>query len=144
MQGISCELPADLQFYDKCPHLLGMTLPALVALVKGAGSFAIYRTFLKTNSCKTGQKPAKAMLDSVMDGAVHLSKDNPEHLIICEGIETGPSLLFDLLSELVNLWASLSTSSMMRVNLPSTKGRLTITIDGDDTGRKAGLFPNYA
>lgn len=44
-RGITCELPADLRFHDKCPHPLGMTLPALVAFVKGAGSFAIHRTF---------------------------------------------------------------------------------------------------
>ncbi|WP_254493256.1 hypothetical protein [Bartonella sp. B1099] len=58
MRGLTCELPADLRFHDKCPHPLGMKLPALVALVKGAGSFAIHRTFLKANGCKTDQKPA--------------------------------------------------------------------------------------
>ncbi|GAA5101303.1 toprim domain-containing protein, partial [Bartonella acomydis] len=139
MRGITCELPADLHFHDKCPHPLGMTLPALVALVKGAGSFAIHRTFLQTNGCKTDQKPAKAMLGAVMGGAVHLRQDNPKHLVICEGIETGLSLLSGLLSEPVNVWASLSTSGMMRVNLPRTKGRLTIAMDGDDAGRKAGF-----
>uniref|UniRef100_UPI0035CFD72B DUF7146 domain-containing protein n=1 Tax=Bartonella sp. TT121SHDZB TaxID=3243580 RepID=UPI0035CFD72B len=139
MRHITCDLPADLRFYDKCPHPSGGTLPALVALVKGAGSFAIHRTFLKANGCKTDQKPAKAMLGSVMGGGVHLSQSNPKHLVICEGIETGLSLLSGLLSEPVDLWASLSTSGMMRVNLPPTKGRLTIAMDGDDAGRKAGF-----
>ncbi|WP_273721963.1 MULTISPECIES: toprim domain-containing protein [unclassified Bartonella] len=138
-RGITCELPADLRFHGKCPHPLGMTLPALVALVKEAGSFAIHRTFLQANGCKTDQRPAKAMLGSVMGGAVHLSQDNPKHLVICEGIETGLSLLSALLSEPVNLWASLSTHGMMRVNLPPIKGRLTIAMDGDDAGRKAGF-----
>ncbi|WP_254473277.1 toprim domain-containing protein [Bartonella sp. B1098] len=139
MRGITCELFPYLRFHDKCPHPLGMTLPALVALVKGAGSFAIHRTFLKANGCKTDQKPAKAMLGSVMGGAVHLNQGNPKHLVICEGIETGLSLLSGLLSEPVNLWSSLSTSGMMRVNLPPIKGRLTIAMDGDDAGRKAGF-----
>ncbi len=139
MRGITCELPADLRFHDKCPHPLGMTLPALVALVKEAGSFAIHRTFLQTNGCKADQKPAKAMLGSVMGGAVYLSQENSKHLVICEGIETGLSLLSGLLSEPVNLWASLSTSGMMRVNLPPIKGRLTIAMVGDDAGRKAGF-----
>ncbi|WP_345119678.1 DUF7146 domain-containing protein, partial [Bartonella pachyuromydis] len=139
-RGITCELPADLRFHDKCPHPLGMTLPALVALVKGGGSFAIHRTFLQANGCKTDHKPAKAMLGSVMGDAVYLSEDNPKHLVICEGIETGLSLLSGLLSEPVNLWASLSTSGMMRVNLPPIKGRLTIAMDGDDAGRKAGFI----
>uniref|UniRef100_UPI0035CF3C0C DUF7146 domain-containing protein n=1 Tax=Bartonella sp. TT110JLCBS TaxID=3243578 RepID=UPI0035CF3C0C len=139
MRGITCDLPADLRFHDNCPHPLGITLPALVALVKGADSFAIHRTFLQANGCKTDQKPAKAMLGSVMGGAVHLSQANPKHLVICEGIETGLSLLSGLLSEPVNLWASLSTSGMMRMNLPHTKGHLTIAMDGDDAGRKAGF-----
>ncbi len=139
MRGITCDLPADLRFHSKCPHPLGITLPALVALVKGAGSFAIHRTFLQANGCKTDQKPEKAMLGSVTGGAVHLSQGNPKHLVICEGIETGLALLSGLLSEPVNLWASLSTSGMMRVNLPPTKGRLTIAMDGDDAGRKAGF-----
>ncbi len=128
----------NLRFHDQCPHPSGITLPALLALVKGAGSFAIHRTFLKGNGCKTDQKPAKAMLGSVMGGAVHLSQDNERHLVICEGIETGLSLLSGLLPEPVSLWAALSTHGMMHVNLPKTKARLTIAMDGDEAGHKAG------
>ncbi|WP_345097266.1 toprim domain-containing protein, partial [Bartonella acomydis] len=68
------------------------------------------------------------------------SEDNPKHLVICVRIETGLSLLSGLLSEPVNVWASLSTSGMMRMNLPPIKGRLTIAMDGDDAGRKAGFI----
>ncbi|WP_425276992.1 DUF7146 domain-containing protein [Bartonella tribocorum] len=139
MRGITCDLPTDLRFYDKCLHLSGVKLPALIALVKGAGFFAIHRTFLQNNGCKTDQKPAKAMLGSVTGGAVQLSQGNPKHLVICEGIETGLALLSGLLSEPVNLWASLSTHGMMHVNLPDTKSRLTIAMDGDEAGRKAGF-----
>ncbi|WP_051665517.1 DUF7146 domain-containing protein [Bartonella koehlerae] len=32
--GITCELPPHLRFHDKCHHSLGITPPALVALVK--------------------------------------------------------------------------------------------------------------
>ncbi|WP_375614869.1 toprim domain-containing protein, partial [Bartonella sp. AC535YNZD] len=41
----------------------------------------------------------------------------------------------------MSLWASLSTSGMIRVNLPNidTKTRLTIAMDGDEAGRKAGF-----
>ncbi|WP_375640228.1 toprim domain-containing protein [Bartonella sp. MM55XZML] len=139
MRGIMCDLPADLRFYNKCPHPSGVKLPALIALVKGAGSFAIHRTFLQNNGCKTDQKPAKAMLGSVTGGAVQLSQANPKHLVMCEGIETGLALLSGLLSEPVDLWAALSTHGMMHVNLPKTKARLTIAMDGDDAGRKAGF-----
>ncbi len=140
MRGITCDLPADLRFHSKCPHPLGMSLPALIALFKGAGSFAIHRTFLQKNGCKTDQKPAKAMLGSVTGGAVYLSQDNPKHLVICEGIETGLALLSGLLPEPIDLWAFLSTHGMMHVNLPKTKARLTIAMDGDDAGRKAGFI----
>ncbi len=61
------------------------------------------------------------MLGSVTGGDMHLSQANPKHLVICEGIETGLALLSGLLSEPVNLWAFLSTSGMMRVNLPPYK-----------------------
>ncbi|WP_425548177.1 DUF7146 domain-containing protein [Bartonella jaculi] len=63
-------------FHNKCPHPLGITLPALVALVKGAYSFAIHRIFSKANGCKIDLSPAKTMLDSVVGGAVHLSQAN--------------------------------------------------------------------
>ncbi|MET3560882.1 hypothetical protein ABID39_001598 [Bartonella japonica] len=60
MRGITCDLPADLRFHSKCPHPSGVTLPALIALVKGAGSFAIHRTFYKpmaAKQTKNQQKP---------------------------------------------------------------------------------------
>ncbi|WP_019223473.1 DUF7146 domain-containing protein, partial [Bartonella rattaustraliani] len=67
-RGITCALSPNLRFHDSCPHPLGGKLPALVELVEGACPFAIHRTFLKGNGCKTDQKPAKAMLGSVMGG----------------------------------------------------------------------------
>ncbi|WP_039762748.1 toprim domain-containing protein, partial [Bartonella queenslandensis] len=79
------------------------------------------------------------MLGSVTGGAVHLSQGNPKHLVICEGIETGLALLSGLLSEPVNLWASLSSHGMRHVNLPDTKAYITIAMDGDEVGRKAGF-----
>ncbi|CDO46992.1 virulence-associated protein E [Bartonella henselae] len=139
MRGITCDFPPDLRFHSKCPHPSGITLPALVALVKGAGSFAIHRTFLKDNGCKTNLSPAKAMLGSVTGSAVHLSQSNDQHLVVCEGIETALALLSGLLSEPVNLWTSLSTHGMMRLNFSHNKARLTIAMDDDDAGRKAGF-----
>ncbi|WP_375693565.1 toprim domain-containing protein, partial [Bartonella sp. AP11XZML] len=76
---------------------------------------------------------------SVTGGGVQLSQANPKHLVICEGIETDLALLSGLLTEPVDLWASLSNHGMMRVNLPKTKARLTIAMDGDEAGRKAGF-----
>ncbi|EJF86356.1 hypothetical protein MCW_00252 [Cardidatus Bartonella washoeensis 085-0475] len=130
-------MPPNLRFHNKCPHPSGKNIPALVALVEGGGSFAIHRTFLQDNGCKTEQLTAKAMLGSVKGGAVYLCQANHQHLVICEGIETGISLLSGLLSKPVTLWASLSTTGIMHVNLPKCQARLTVAMDGDDAGRKA-------
>ncbi|WP_425351773.1 DUF7146 domain-containing protein [Bartonella henselae] len=71
IRGITCELPPHLRFHDRFPHPLGITLPALVALVKNGCSFtfAIHGTFLQVNGYEKDQRLAKAMLDSVTSGA---------------------------------------------------------------------------
>lgn len=70
-------------------------------------------------------------------GAVRLSgSDGP--LVVCEGIETGLSLLSGLLSGPATVWATLSTSGMRALKLPSETGELIIATDGDSPGREAG------
>ena len=59
-------------------------------------------------------------------------------LVVCEGIETGLSLLSGLLPEPASVWAALSTSGMKALVLPSYTGQLIVATDGDDAGRKAG------
>lgn len=75
----------------------------MVALIKGGGSFVIHRDFLKANGGKTDQLPEKAMLGSVVGGAVYLSHANEQHFVICEGSETNLACLSGLLSESVTL-----------------------------------------
>ncbi|ALI55331.1 virulence-associated protein E [Celeribacter marinus] len=57
--------------------------------------------------------------------------------MICEGIETGLSLV-ELLPEPASVWATLSTAGMKSLNLPKTPSRLILATDGDDPGRTAG------
>ncbi|WP_420829881.1 DUF7146 domain-containing protein [Bartonella taylorii] len=46
-RGITCDLPPDLRFHDKCPHPSGKTFcPRWLLLLKGLGFFAIHRIFL--------------------------------------------------------------------------------------------------
>ncbi len=66
--------------------------------------------------------------------------DTPEALIICEGIETGLSLMGGMMGKPVEVWAALSTSGMVAVDLPPVPDVLTIATDNDsnNAGRIAG------
>ena len=136
-RGITCQLPDTLRFSPSCWHNTGSHLSAMVALVKGTHSFAVHRTYLQANgSGKAQVKPAKAMLGPCAGGAVRLSQtDGP--LLICEGIETGLSLLSGLLEGPSTVWAALSTSGMRSLKLPSQPEFLTVAADGDAPGREA-------
>ena len=137
-RGITCELPDTLRFHPSCWHPKSMSLPAMVAMVEGSERFAIHRTYLcLSGDGKADISPAKAMLGTVAGGAVRLSVGG-DKLVVCEGIETGLSLLSGLLRGPATVWAALSTSGMKRLTLPSEVSRLTIATDGDDAGRTAG------
>lgn len=137
-RGITCPLPDTLRFHPSCWHPSGQSLPALVALVDGSDRAAIHRTYLKRDGAgKADANPDKAMLGNVAGGAVRLSGGH-DALVVCEGIETGLSLLSGLLGRPARVWAALSTSGMKRMTLPETPGTLTIATDGDEPGKEAG------
>lgn len=136
-RGITCDLSDTLRFHPNCVHPSRASFPAMVALVEGSGKSAIHRTYLQTDgSGKAAVSPAKAMLGGVSGGAVRLSAGE-EKLVVCEGIETGLSLLSGLLPYSATVWAALSTSGMKTLTLPANPGRLTIAVDGDNAGRSA-------
>lgn len=137
-RGIDCALPDSLRFHEDCRHPTGERFPAMIARVDGCDAFAVHRTYLSPDGRKASIKPAKAMLGSVLGGAVHLTACAGNRLVISEGIETGLSLACGLLWEPANIWAALSTSGMKAIRLPEQAGRLTIAIDGDSAGRLAG------
>lgn len=62
-------------------------------------------------------------------------RDGP--LVVCEGIETGLSLLSGLLRGSATVWAALGTAGMAGLRLPPIPHRLTIAADGDEPGRVA-------
>lgn len=137
-RGINCTLGESLRFHSSCWHPSGQKFPAMVALVEGAGRLAIHRTYLRADGMgKALIEPAKAMLGSVTGGAVRLS-DGADKLIVCEGIETGLSLLSGLVRGSVSVWAALSTSGMKALSLPQSPSTLTVAIDGDAAGQNAG------
>jgi hypothetical protein len=136
-RGITCALPDSLRFQPKGWHATGHYLPMMLARVDGAAGFAVHRTYLRADGKgKAAVAPAKAMLGPCAGGAVRMSGGEGP-LVVCEGIETGLSLLCGLLRTAATVWAALSTSGMRSLHLPPKPGRLTIAADGDQPGRDA-------
>jgi hypothetical protein len=137
-RGITCDLSPTLRFHSDCWH--GPTAkryPAMVAAVQGSGLPAVHRTYLRADgSGKADIAPAKAMLGATTGGAVRLC-EGPSRLVAAEGIESALSLLCGLLDGSATVWATLSTSGLRGLRLPSQAGRLTIACDGDAPGREA-------
>ena len=133
-RGITCNLPATLRYHPSCWHASAQRFPAIVALIEGAQSFAVHRTYLRPDGTgKATIDPAKAMLGGAAGGAVCLTKTQGP-LVIAEGIETALSLASGLLSQPSTVWAALSTSGVRALRLPPSPAQLTIAIDSDDGG----------
>ncbi len=138
-RGITCTLPDSLRFQPNGWHATGHHFPMMLARVDGAAGFAVHRTYLHADGVgKAAVTPAKAMLGPCAGGAVALS-DAQGPLVVCEGIETGLSLLSGLLARPATVWAALSTSGIRGLHLPPVPGRLTIAADGDQPGREAAF-----
>ncbi|WP_108815665.1 DUF7146 domain-containing protein [Loktanella sp. Alg231-35] len=147
-RGVTCNLPPTLRYHARCPHPTGGRLPAMIARVNGAMSFALHRTYLRyvtyvgnDNVRKADIAPAKAMLGPCRGGAVRLSSqtcfDDGGPLVVTEGIENGLSLLSGLMDQPATVWAALSTSGITSLSLPRRPGHLIIAADGDEAGRRA-------
>ncbi|MBO9432569.1 toprim domain-containing protein [Ruegeria sp. R13_0] len=133
-RGITCPLPQSLRFAPDIFH--GPSTSWCMAMVASVSTGGIHRTFFDKRGNRL-QKNAKMMLGPCSGGAVPLSEAQGP-LVVCEGIETGLSLLSGLLSEPATVWATLSTSGMKALRLPDKPGALTIATDGDPAGREAG------
>lgn len=134
-RGKSCDIPKALRFLPDSYHgPTGNWGCALVAKVEPNGG--IHRTFFTKSGERVAKSP-KMMLGPCVGSAVRLSQA-PGPLVVCEGIETGLSLLSGLLSGPANVWAALSTSGLKALELPKLPGELIIATDGDLAGRKAG------
>lgn len=133
-RGISCALPDSLRWLPDTYHgPSGNCCAAMIADVAPTGG--VHRTFFSKKGQRL-EKNAKMMLGPCSGGAVRLS-DVIGPLVVCEGIETGLSLLSGLLRTPATVWAALSTSGLRGLHLPDTSGRLTIASDGDSAGRAA-------
>lgn len=136
-RGITCPLPDTLRWVADCYHgPTGRYGAAIVADVQPTGG--VHRTFFDKPGNRL-TKNAKMMLGPCSGGAVRLS-EAVGPLVVCEGIETGLSLLSGLLDGPSTVWAALSTSGMRALQLPPCppSGAIIIATDGDAPGREAG------
>ena len=129
-RGIICPLP---------PRLAGPLMPSTRQAPAGCRQWwvtcpraaCIAPTSRKPGNASAGQ--AKMMQGPCAGGAVALSEAQGP-LVVCEGIETGLSLLSGLLASPATVWAALSTSGMKSLALPSAPGELIVATDCDDAG----------
>lgn len=134
-RGITAPLPPSLRYVPDVHHQPSTSwCCAMVADVQPTGG--VHRTFFSKKGVRL-VKNAKMMLGPCSGGAVRLSQSNGP-LVVCEGIETGLSLLSGLLSGPATIWAALSTSGIRGMDLPKTPGKLIVATDGDTPGREAG------
>ncbi len=132
-RGITCPLPHSLRWAADAFHgPSGRWLSAMVADVSTGG---VHRTFFEKAGARISGT-AKMMQGPCAGGAVALSEAQGQ-LVVCEGLETGLSLLCGLPRAPATIWAALSTSGIRGLCLPARPGRLTIAPDGDKAGHEA-------
>lgn len=129
-RGITCAMPPTLRWVSDAYHAPSSRwLSAMVANVSTGG---VHRTFFTKNGVRLAST-AKLMQGPCSGGAVALG-EQPGPLVVCEGIETGLSLLSGLLTFPASVWAALSTSGMKALHLPPVAGELIVAADSDDGG----------
>jgi hypothetical protein len=134
--GVGLAIPASIRFHPRLKHPSGVWLPAMVAAVEDLRGeiVAIHRTFLKPEGTgKAEVEPAKMALGPISGCAVHLTAGGPE-LVICEGIETGLSILQ---ATGLHVWAALGTGNLGRVELSAFVREVLIGADNDEPGMSA-------
>jgi putative DNA primase/helicase len=135
-RGIKLGPPPSIRFAPNLKHPTGSYLPAMIAGVQGPDRklVAIHRTFLATDgSGKACIEPAKMALGPIRGGAVRLARAG-DTLVLCEGIETGLSIL-----QATNLpvWVALGTSNLSAIEVPDSTEEIIIAVDADPAGEKA-------
>lgn len=129
-RGIKCALPQSLRWVVDAFH--GPSDRQISAMVADVSTGGVHRTFFEKNGARL-ERNAKMMLGPCSGGAAALSEASGP-LVVCEGIETGLSLLSGLLAGPASVWAALSTSGMRALSLPINLGTLVIASDSDDKG----------
>jgi len=119
------------------------TLPAMISLVRQLDGqvSGLHRTYLTNAGCKASIASPKKMLGRCVGGAVRLGE--PEGtLALCEGIETGLSIAQSCPN--LAVWATLSTSGLKAVQIPSCVSEVLIFADHDVSGAGQGAAEEKA
>lgn len=132
-RGITCTLPESLRWVADAYH--GPSARWHSCMVADISTGGVHRTFFEKSGSRLSQN-AKMMQGPCAGGAVALSEAQGP-LVVCEGIETGLSLLSGLLEGPAEVWAALSTSGLRALSMPSQPRRLIIAADGDAPGIEA-------
>ncbi len=129
-------IPVSLRFHPGLKHPCGSYFPAMVAAIEDLGGaiVGIHRTFLKADGTgKAEVGPNKMGLGRERGCAVHLTAGARE-LVICEGIETGLSILQ---ATGRHVWVALGTANLGSVEIPAFVREIIIAGDHDNAGMKA-------
>ena len=135
-------LASDLRYHPKL-YLNGNHYHALIAGVNYLGMItAIHRTFIHSNgkavTYNNGKKYKKSW-GKLKGGAIRLVNNNPSNLYVSEGIESALSYMKVHINYIgdKSIWAGISASNMMNLQLPSKAGNLHLIPDNDPTGLSA-------
>lgn len=132
-RGVTCALPSSLRWVADAFH--GPSARWHSAMVADVSTGGVHRTFFDKSGTRLTSH-AKMMQGPCSGGAVALSEAQGP-LVVCEGIETGLSLLSGLLGEPAEVWVALSTSGIRSLSLPPRPRRLIVAADGDRAGMEA-------
>jgi hypothetical protein len=141
-RGLGLSDNCDLRFHPDLKYWETRTgYPAMIGIVQDrAGEpVAVHRTYLqvdKSRSDRVGKAPVgkpRMLLGKTGGGAVRLAPVGTDGLLgLAEGIETGLAAM--TACSALAVWATLSTSGLMQVQLPPEAQQLIILADHDESG----------
>jgi hypothetical protein len=135
-------LPRTLRLHPNLYHGWSRTSPpALIARVDVADGemVAVHRIWLDPATAdKAPIEPQRALLGSQQHGAVHLfDRPDSKELLVAEGVETALAA-GELDHWKRSVWAALSTSGLVALQVPKKFGAVVIAADHDANG--AGVY----
>ena len=134
--GIALAIPSSIRFHPRLWYAPGVYLPAMIAAIENRDGciVGVHRTYLKPDGTgKAEVEPNKKALGRESGCAVHLTAGAAD-LVLCEGIETGLSILQ---ATGLHVWAALGTSNLAQIELPDFMREIIIAADHDEPGMKA-------
>ena len=138
-RGLAVPAAADLLFHPDLTHWETKTgFAALIGVVsdRDGKPIAIHRTYLTADGgqvSKAAVSKPRMMLGKTAGGAVRLAPIGPNGVLgLCEGIETGMAVM--TACPTLPVWATLSTSGLEQIALPSEAQRILILADHDASG----------